>query len=195
MIPEFTTERLCLRGLRSDDLDAYARMYADPEVMRFLENGRPLDRAAAFRSMAMHLGHWQLRGYGQWALEDRATGEFVGRAGLWRPEGWPGLEVGWVLERRAWGRGFATEAGRAAIDYAFRRLGAERVISLIQPDNHASIRVAQRLGHRYEGAIEVAGVAVSIFGLPRTDLGSDPYLGHGRSQIGCREQMPGWGVS
>jgi RimJ/RimL family protein N-acetyltransferase len=191
MIPELTTDRLCLRGLRPDDLDAYARMYADPEVMRFLENGRPLDRAAAFRSMAMHLGHWHLRGYGQWALEDRGTGEFVGRAGLWRPEGWPGLEVGWVLERRAWGRGLATEAGRAAIDYAFLRLGVEKVISLIQPDNHASIRVAQRLGQSYEGAVEVAGVAVSIFGLQRTDLGSDPYLGHGRSQIGCREEMPG----
>ena len=191
MIPELTTERLCLRGLRSDDLDAYARMYADPEVMRFLENGRPLDRAAAFRSMALHLGHWQLRGYGQWALEDRGTGEFVGRAGLWRPEGWPGLEVGWVLERRAWGRGFATEAGRAAIDYAFRRLGAEKVISLIQPANRGSIRVAQRLGESYEGAVEVAGVTVSKFGLERTDLGSDPYLGHGRSRIGFREQMPG----
>lgn len=191
MIPELTTERLCLRGLRSDDLDAYARMYADPEVMRFLENGRPLDRAAAFRSMAVHLGHWQLRGYGQWALEDRGTGDFVGRAGLWQPEGWPGLEVGWVLDRRSWGRGLATEAGRAAVDYAFRRLGAEKVISLIQPDNHASIRVAQRLGQRYEGASEVVGVAVSIFGLPRTDLGSDPYLGHGRSQIGWREEMPG----
>ncbi len=191
MIPELTTERLRLRGLRTDDLDAYARMYADPDVMRFLENGRPSDRAAAFRSMAVHLGHWQLRGYGQWALEDRGTGEFVGRAGLWQPEGWPGLEVGWVLERRSWGRGLATEAGRAAIDYAFRCLGVEKVISLIQPDNHASIRVAQRLGESYEGAVDVAGVTVSIFGLARTDLGSEPYLGHGRSRIGCREQRPG----
>lgn len=171
MIPELTTERLLLRGLRSDDLDAYARMYADPDVMRFLENGRPLDRAGAFRSMALHLGHWRLRGYGQWALEHRATGEFVGRAGLWQPEGWPGLEVGWVLERRSWGHGFATEAGRAAIDYAFRLPGVEKVISLIRPDNHASIRVAQRLGESYEGAVEVAGVVVSVYGLHQTDPG------------------------
>jgi RimJ/RimL family protein N-acetyltransferase len=94
MTPELDTERLRLRALRLDDLDAYARMYSNPDVMRFLESGVPLDRAAAFRSMATHLGHWQLRGYGQWALEERATGAFVGRAGLWQPEGWPGLEVG-----------------------------------------------------------------------------------------------------
>ena len=142
-------------------------MYADPEVMRFLEDGRPLDRAAAFRSMAVHLGHWQLRGYGQWALEDRATGGLVGRAGLWQPEGWPGLEVGWLLERGSWGRGFATEAGRAAIDYAFRELGARKVISLIRPDNRASIRVAERLGESYRETIEIAGARASIYGLDR----------------------------
>jgi RimJ/RimL family protein N-acetyltransferase len=169
MIPELTTERLLLRGLRADDLDAYARMYADPDVMRFLEDGRPLDRAAAFRSMAVHLGHWQLRGYGQWALEDRATGELVGRAGLWQPEGWPGLEVGWLLERRSWGRGFATEAGRAAIEYAFRVPGSEKVISLIRPENHASIRVAHRLGESYEGTVELVGVRASVYGVHRFD--------------------------
>jgi [ribosomal protein S5]-alanine N-acetyltransferase len=82
VIPELDTERLRLRAPRLEDLDGYARMYADPDVMRFLESGAPLDRAAAFRSMAVHLGRWRLRGYGQWALEERATGVFVGRAGL-----------------------------------------------------------------------------------------------------------------
>jgi RimJ/RimL family protein N-acetyltransferase len=169
MIPELRTGRLLLRGLRADDLDPYARMYADPDVMRFLEGGHPLDRATAFRSMAVHLGHWQLRGFGQWALEDRASGELVGRAGLWQPEGWPGLEVGWLLQRESWGRGFATEAGAAAIDYAFRVLGVEKVISLIRPENHASIRVAERLGESYEGTAEVAGVLASVYGVSRLD--------------------------
>jgi RimJ/RimL family protein N-acetyltransferase len=163
VIPELTTDRLRLRGLRAEDLDAYAGMYADPEVMRFLEDGRPLDRAAAFRSMAVHLGHWQLRGYGQWALEDRATGELVGRAGLWQPEGWPGLEVGWLLARRAWGRGLATEAGAAAIEFASGVLGAGKVISLIRPENHPSIRVAERLGETYEDTIEHGGVRAHVY--------------------------------
>ena len=171
VIPELTTERLLLRGLRADDLDAYARMYADPDVMRFLEDGRPLDRAAAFRSMAIHLGHWRLRGYGQWALEDRATGELVGRAGLWQPEGWPGLEVGWLLNRGSWGHGFATEAGRAAIEFAFGELGAAEVISLIKPENDASIRVAERLGESYRGTVDLAGVRVSVY---RLELSSRP---------------------
>lgn len=173
VIPELETERLRLRALRLEDLDAYARMYADPEVMRFLEQGLPADRGSAFRSLAVHLGHWQLRGYGQWALEDLATGNFVGRAGLWQPEGWPGLEVGWVLAREAWGNGYATEAGRAAIAYAFDVLGTDEVISLIRPENTASIRVAERLGERHQRDIQLLGELARIYsvaaGRARTD--------------------------
>ncbi len=167
MIPELETERLLLRALGPRDLDAYAAMYADPEVMRFLEHGRPLDRGAAWRSMAVHLGHWRLRGYGQWALVERSSGELVGRAGLWQPEGWPGLEVGWLLARRHWGRGFATEAGGAAVAYAFEVVGVDRVVSLIRPENGASIRVAERLGERFERAIELGGNEVHVYCLPR----------------------------
>jgi len=163
MIPELSTERLCLRALRLDDLDGYAQMYADPDVMRFLENGVPLDRAAAFRSIALHLGHWQLRGYGQWALEECATGSFVGRAGLWQPDGWPGLEVGWILDRASWGRGYATEAGRAAMDYAFDVLQAEEVVSLIRPANNASIRVAERLGESYHRTVQLLGSPACVY--------------------------------
>lgn len=155
MIPELDTERLKLRGLQASDLDGYAAMYADAEVMRFLEDGQPQPRSAAWRSMAVHLGHWTLRGFGQWALVEHATGEFVGRAGLYAPEGWPGVEVGWVLARPHWGRGLATEAARAARDYAFEALGAERVISVIAPGNDRSIRVAERLGERYDRTIEL----------------------------------------
>ena len=167
MIPEIETERLRLRALRIDDLDAYAAMYADPEVMRFLEQGTPLGRDAAFRSMAGHLGHWQLRGYGQWALQERAGGRFVGRAGLWQPEGWPGLEIGWVLSREAWGNGFATEAASAAIDFAFDIVGAEAVISLIRPDNIGSIRVAERIGETYQRDIELFGEVARVYGRAR----------------------------
>lgn len=172
MIPELATDRLRLRALSLDDLDGYAEMYADPEVMRFLESGVPLDRAAAFRSIAVHLGHWQLRGYGQWALVERDTGAFVGRAGLWQPEGWPGLEVGWILARRAWGHGYATEAGRAAIDYAFDVLGAEDVISLIRPENTGSIRVAERIGETYDRTTELLGSEVRVYRIERSAVGS-----------------------
>jgi RimJ/RimL family protein N-acetyltransferase len=167
VIPELETDRLLLRGLQPGDLDAYAAMYADPDVMRYLEDGRPLDRAAAWRSMALHLGHWSLRGYGQWAVVGRQTGELVGRAGLWQPDGWPGLEVGWLLGRSHWGHGYATEAGRVAIDHAFDHLGADHVISVIRPENGASIRVADRLGETYERTIDLLGGPVRIYGAHR----------------------------
>lgn len=179
MIPELETERLRLRALQIDDLDAYARMYADPDVMRFLEGGAPLDRGAAFRSMALHLGHWQLRGFGQWALEERVSGSFVGRAGLWQPEGWPGLEVGWILDRAAWGRGYASEAGGAAMGFAFDVLHADEVISLIRPGNESSIRLAERLGESYKRTVQLLGSEARLYSR------RDPELHADRGQSGA----------
>lgn len=151
---ELETKRLKLRQLRESDHDAHAAMMGDPEVVRFLGDGKPLDRPQAWRAMAGILGHWQLRGFGFWALEDKTTGAFLGRAGLWQPEGWPMLEVGWTLAREAWGHGYATEAGRAALDVAFAN-GASEVCSLILPANTRSIRVAERLGETLAGTTRV----------------------------------------
>ena len=145
-IPVVETERLVLRGWAQGDFDAYAAANADPEVQRFL--GGPQDREQSWRSLATHIGHWQLRGYGQWALERRSDGRVIGRAGLWNPEGWFGVEVGWKLERDAWGNGYATEAAAASLDWAWRNLDVDRVLSVIAPDNEASLRVARRLGMR-----------------------------------------------
>ncbi len=161
------TERLLLRPFREGDLDAYAEMYADAEVVRYIGEGKTLSRAEAWRNMAAVLGHWQLRGYGLWAVEECAGRVLVGRAGLKNPEGWPGLEVGWMLRRVFWGRGFATEAGRAALDYAFTELNQEHVISLIQPGNAASVRVAERLGERPEGTMVLMGKDVLVYGARR----------------------------
>ena len=157
-VPTLTTDRLTLRGWRDDDLDAYAAITADPDVMRFM--GGPLDRMDTWRQMAVFVGHWELRGHGLWVVE--RDGELIGRVGLIRPEGWPGLEVGWLLGREAWGHGYATEAARAAVDYAWRELGAEELISLIAPDNHPSARVAERLGMRPGEDYDLRGAPVVI---------------------------------
>jgi RimJ/RimL family protein N-acetyltransferase len=161
------TDRLLLRPFRESDLDAYAAIMADPRVMRFMDG--PQDRTAAWRGMAGCLGHWALRGYGLWAAEERASGELIGRIGLINPEGWPGLEVGWLLARSRWGRGYATEGARAALGHAFGVLGADRVISLIKPRNAASIRVAERLGERFERKIEFFGGETLVYGIDRPD--------------------------
>ena len=162
-IPELETDRLRLRAFRNEDLDAYAAMCADPEVMRYLGTGVTLSRADAWRSMAGFLGHWALRGHGMWALEEKATGTLVGRAGFLEPEGWPGFELGWTLGRPYWGRGFATEAARRALDFAFRELDRARVISLIRPANTPSLRVAERIGEVRAGEIELLGGPCHVY--------------------------------
>jgi RimJ/RimL family protein N-acetyltransferase len=118
--------------------------------------------------MAMFVGHWQLRGYGVWAVEEKATGAFIGRVGLHNPDGWPGIEVGWTLGRASWGKGFATEAGRAALTWSFDALGLDHIISLIHPENARSIRVAERLGMKFECDAEVCGgIKVVVYGRNR----------------------------
>ncbi len=152
-------------------------MCADPQVMRYLGDGQPLSRADAWRHLAMVLGHWRLRGYGFWAVEEHSSGEMVGRVGCWNPEGWPGFEVGWTLRRAYWGRGYATEAARASISHAFTELDQPHVISMIDPQNTASIRVAERLGERLEGRTELKGREVLVYGIGREDwavAGSSP---------------------
>lgn len=159
------TERLILRMFREEDFDSYAEMCADPEVMRYLGEGKPLTRPEAWRHMATLVGHWYLRGYGHWAVEERASGRMIGRIGFLNPEGWPGFEVGWTLGRESWGQGYATEGARRALQYAITELNRDRVISLIHPENKGSIRVAERLGEKLEGRTELFGHEVLIYGM------------------------------
>jgi RimJ/RimL family protein N-acetyltransferase len=165
-VPRLHTERLLLREFRPQDLDAYAAMVADPEVMRFLADGRPLGRAEAWRQMAMFAGHWALRGFGVWAVEERATGAFVGRIGCFQPEGWPGFEIAYTLARHAWGRGYAREGAAASLRHARETLGRDAIVSVIRPDNAASIRVATSLGAVPDGTVEFFGAPALLYRYP-----------------------------
>jgi RimJ/RimL family protein N-acetyltransferase len=161
-IPEVHTERLVMRGFREDDLDELAAISADAEVTRWVGDENGLSRQETWRRMAYWVGHWELRGFGQWALEERETGRLVGRTGLLQPEGWPGLEVGWLVAHEHWGRGIAPEAGRAAIEWAREELGADRIISLIEDHNHNSARVAEKLGMRVEGRTRILDEQIEV---------------------------------
>ena len=165
---ELETERLKLRMWRESDLDDYAALTADPLVMRYLQPGKPpFTRADAWRSIAFFMGHWQMRGYGHWAVEEKASGRMIGRIGFLNPEGWPGFEIGWTLARHAWGKGYATEGGRRALEYAFKTLGQRHVISLIHPENTPSMRVAERLGEKREGTHRFDELEVIVYGVDR----------------------------
>lgn len=158
-IPRLATSRLLLRGFASDDFEAYAAMMANPDVTRYLGAGHPLARQDAWFQMAMFAGHWVLRGFGIWAVEERATGRFIGRIGAHEPEGFPTFEIAYTLAPEAWGKGYAREGAGAALRYARETLGRRKIASIIRPANRASIRVAQSLG-------AVAAETVEFFGTP-----------------------------
>ncbi len=153
MVVALETERLLLREWRNEDFEPYAAYYADEEMARYV--GGRTDRAQAWRRMASLVGHWGVRGYGSWAIEEKSTGKFAGVVGLWFPEGWPELELGYWLVRAVHGKGYATEAGVKARDYAFDVVGADTLVSYIHPDNEPSKRLAERLGAGYERIIEL----------------------------------------
>jgi RimJ/RimL family protein N-acetyltransferase len=162
-VPLLRTDRLLLRGFEARDFDAYAAMMADPDVTRYLAGGRPLTRADAWRQMAMFAGHWVLREFGVWAVEEQRTGAFIGRIGCFEPEGWPGFELAYTLARGAWGQGYAREAAAAALAYARDTLGRSEVIIVIRPGNAGSIRVATSLGAVHAGSVEFYGSPAWIY--------------------------------
>jgi RimJ/RimL family protein N-acetyltransferase len=166
VVPRLETPRLVLRAFSPSDVEPYVRMMADAEVTRFLGDGRPLERREAWRQLATFIGHWELRGFGLWAVEERESGRFVGRIGCFEPEGWPGFEIGYALAREAWGQGFAREGAAAALDFARRVLQRETIISLIRPANLASIAVAVHLGAMRTGSVELFGDTSAVYTYP-----------------------------
>lgn len=151
VIPILETERLTLRPLRSEDFEEYAAFY---RTERSRVRGGPLVRDEAWRQFATEIGHWHLRGYGPWAIEEKATGAFCGLVSLWYPEGWPAPEVGWVVWAKFEGQGIAYEAAVRARAYAFVTLGWPQVASCIRDGNTRSIRLAERLGATLDRRIE-----------------------------------------
>jgi RimJ/RimL family protein N-acetyltransferase len=147
--PTLETARLILRPPAEADLDGWAELMGDEEAARFIGGVQP--RAAAWRGLAAMAGSWALKGFGMFSAIDKESGRWLGRLGPWQPEGWPGTEVAWSLIRAAWGRGYAEEGARAAIDWSFDHLGWREVIHCIDPANTPSIRLATRLGATHRG--------------------------------------------
>jgi ribosomal-protein-alanine N-acetyltransferase len=146
---ELETARLRLRPFTHEDLDALCRITADAEVMRFIGDGHPITREETEFNLRNIVETFRRRGFGRWALEEKAGGALLGYCGLARLAEAPGVELVYMLARRAWGRGLATEGAAAVLRYAFEELGLEHVYALTMPDNFRSRRVLERVGLEY----------------------------------------------
>ena len=157
------TKRLVLERLTADDLEAVLQMGQDPELMRFL--GGPLDRTRARELIDRQLRRYDQFGVGFWAARLRESGELAGLVGLLVHEldGARAVEIAYRIDRRFWGQGLAPEAAAACRDYGFRELGEPRLISMIDPDNHASRRVAEKLGLAFERRIQWEGETLCLY--------------------------------
>lgn len=165
------TERLVLRRFVGADWEALARFYTDDQVMRHMLPGRGLPRAQAQERAKSNIhnfnDHWARRGYGVWAVQDRASGRLLGQCGLrWVAEA-EQAELLYLLAKTAWGRGLASEAGQAALRFGFARIGLDRLIGLTAPENKGSQRVLTKLGFAYTGDGPIWERTVSWFNLPR----------------------------
>ncbi|HYV24365.1 MAG TPA: GNAT family N-acetyltransferase [Pyrinomonadaceae bacterium] len=142
------TDRLRLRIFRSDDLDNLAGLLADPDVMRYVEDGQPKDRDVAEKALNSIIAHWERHGFGRWVVEEKASSEFVGFGGLRSLHGTP--EVVYHMAPAYWGKGYATELGRAALDFGFNERGFDRIVAIAKPDNAASVHVMEKLGMKFQ---------------------------------------------
>ncbi len=145
MPEQLETNRLWLNQFKLADFSAYAAILADPEVMKFVGNGRAMSREMAWLNLAKLVGHWCLLDFGLYAVRRKQDGKLLGRVGLYQPEGWPGLELGWCIERPSWGQGYAFEAALEVKQQAKHRAPDDPLISLIHPNNLRSIQLAWRL--------------------------------------------------
>jgi RimJ/RimL family protein N-acetyltransferase len=160
-IPTLETERLWLRSWREGDLDRYYELRGNETAAQFI--GGALSRDDTWRGIAIILGHQVLRGYSIFALEEKAQGRLVGYCGPWFPLGFPEPEIGWGLLPSESGKGYATEAAKRALAFAFGPLGWTTAISLVDPKNLPSARVAERLGAKLESSTEFRGKMCGVY--------------------------------
>lgn len=149
--PVLTTERLTMRGLSNNDAPAFASFFASEHSGFY---GGPVHAEESWRKLSMYAGHLILRGYAPWALTLSETGETIGMAGPWYPEGWPEPEITYFLLQEHGGKGYATEAVRAALNWCFAN-GWTRVISAVAEANTASVRIVKRLGAAAEEMVTI----------------------------------------
>jgi RimJ/RimL family protein N-acetyltransferase len=167
-MPAIETQRLLLRMFRPEDLDDLARLFSDPEVVKYVGDGRTVNREESDKALQSIIRHWQTHGFGRWAVVDKQTREFVGYGGLRSLLGT--AEVVYHLAPAHWGKGLATELGRASLRFGFEERQFDRIVAIAKPLNTASIHVMEKLGMHYEKHTSYYDIEVIQYAITREDF-------------------------
>lgn len=170
---ELETARLRLRMFRREDCDALSAITRDPDVMRFIGEGRPLTREETEANLATIISAFRRRGFGRWAVTKKDGGPLVGYCGLSRSVDEVGVELAYLFTHSEWGKGLATEAAAATLRYGFEELGADSIAGLTRPDNMRSRRVLERLNMKYLRAAHFYGYSCAWYAISREDWRPD----------------------
>lgn len=164
------TARLRLRMFQPSDVDDLAALFADPDVMRYVEDGKPKDRTVAENAINGIIAHWRRHGFGRWAVEDKATKEFLGFGGLRSLFGTP--EVVYHFAKAQWGKGLATELARASLRFGFEEHQFDRIVAIAKPENAASIHVMEKLGMHFEMRTSYYNIEVVQYAISADEWGT-----------------------
>ncbi|MCA1567059.1 MAG: GNAT family N-acetyltransferase [Acidobacteria bacterium] len=169
---EVETARLRLRMFTTDDLDALALIFADLNVMEFIgKDGLPIPVEETAVALESIVRHWQTHGFGRWAVEDKEERSLIGYAGIRSLEGRP--ELVYLLAKKYWGRGLATEAAGACLRYGFREKQFDSILALSRPLNVRSRRVMEKIGMRFEQDARYFGIDVVQYVIRRQEYSDD----------------------
>ncbi|HKS28463.1 MAG TPA: GNAT family N-acetyltransferase [Pyrinomonadaceae bacterium] len=161
------TERLVLRRFTPDDLDELVALRSDPEVRRYLGDQ---SRERVEQRLQYYISHYEPHGFGMWAVLLKETGQMIGWCGLMFLDETPEVEVGYGVARDYWGKGLMTEAAHACLRYGFERVGLERIVAVAMPENHASRRIMEKLGMRYEKIVHHYGHDLVYYAIGRDEF-------------------------
>jgi len=164
---EIETNRLILRPPRKEDLETYAKIMGAREVGYWFPKGDGYTREESEKSLDAILKHWDKHGYGIWAIINKANGHLIGRCGLNLIPETSEVEVDFVLTPNSWGKGYATEAAKAALAYGFRKLKLENIIALAKPENTASRRVIEKIGMHFKRNAQYWGITCAYYAISK----------------------------
>jgi len=172
-IPVLQTSRLILRAFEPEDVPVLHEIMNGPDVMRYFPPGGPPSYEQVERGVNRFLHHWETRGYGLWAVVERESGLLIGRCGLAFVEELQAVEIDFLFGNDYWGKGYASEAGQAVLNWGLAQHVFGRLIGIVHPENTASRRVLEKLGMACQERREMWGMECLIYELGKPGDGCE----------------------